>query len=248
MKKVLLITGGSRGIGAATALLAARRGYAVAINYLQRQDAAEALAKRIVQQGGQAQIFQADVSQAEQVRELFGLVDKHLGTLSVLINNAGILEPQSKAEAISPERFIHLMQVNALSVLLCSQEATKRMSPRFGGHGGAIVNVSSLAAKTGAPFEYVDYAASKAAVEALTLGLARELSKDHIRVNAVRPAFIHTDIHALGGEAARIERMKERIPMGRGGYPAEVAEAILWLSSEASSYSTGAILDVSGDC
>jgi NAD(P)-dependent dehydrogenase (short-subunit alcohol dehydrogenase family) len=244
--KTILITGASRGIGAATALLAAERGFSVAVNYNRSKEDAEKVVETIKQQGGLAKAFQADISKEEEIVRLFEEVDAAFGNLTSLVNNAGILEPQSRLENLTRQRLQRIFEVNTLSTFLCCKEAIKRMSPKYGGNGGTIVNVSSIAARTGAPFEYIDYAASKGAVDALTIGLAKELADENIRVNAVRPAFIHTDIHADGGEPDRIERIKETIPLKRGGLASEVAEAVLWLASEQSSYSTGIFIDVTG--
>ncbi|OJU72575.1 MAG: NAD(P)-dependent oxidoreductase [Bacteroidetes bacterium 47-18] len=244
--KTILITGASRGIGAATALLAAERGFAVAVNYNKSREDAEKVVEIIKQKGGLAKTFQADVSKEEEIVRLFGEVDAKLGNLTSLINNAGILEQQSRLENLTLQRLQRIFEANTFSAFLCCREAIKRMSPKYGGNGGTIVNVSSIASRTGAPFEYIDYAASKGAVDTLTIGLAKELADDGIRVNAVRPAFIHTDIHADGGEPNRIERIKETIPLKRGGLASEVAEAVLWLASEQSSYSTGIFIDVTG--
>lgn len=246
--KSILITGASRGIGAATALLAAKQGYAVAINYNKSKEEAAKLAKTIRQNKGVAEAFHADISKEADVLRLFKHVKEAFGSINALVNNAGILAPQTRLENITQSRIQHLFAVNTYSIVLCSKEAIKSMSPRYGGSGGTIVNVSSIAARTGAPFEYIDYAASKGAVDTLTIGLAKELAGDHIRVNAVRPAFIYTDIHADGGEPNRIERMKQSIPLQRGGWASEVASAILWLSSDQSAYCTGAFIDVSGGC
>lgn len=244
--KTILITGASRGIGAATALLAAERGFSVAVNYNKSKEDAEKVVEAIKQKGSLAKAFQADVSKEEEIVRLFEEVDKALGNLTSLVNNAGILEHQSRLENITPQRLQRIFEANTFSTFLCCKEAIKRMSLKYGGNGGTIVNVSSIASRTGAPFEYIDYAASKGAVDALTIGLAKELADDNIRVNAVRPAFIHTDIHADGGEPDRIERIKETIPLKRGGLASEVAEAVLWLASEQSSYSTGIFIDVTG--
>lgn len=244
--KTILITGASRGIGAATALLAAEKGYTVAVNYNKNKEAAEKIADEIRLNGGSAKIFQADVSKEKDILRLFHQVDSEFGNLSSLVNNAGILKPQSRLESISWQRLQRIFEANTMGAFLCCREAIKRMSPRFGGKGGTIINVSSIASRTGAPFEYIDYAASKGAVDSLTIGLAKELAEDNIRVNSVRPAFIQTDIHASGGEPNRIERIRETIPMKRGGLASEVAEAILWLASDQSSYSTGIFIDVTG--
>lgn len=244
--KTILVTGASRGIGAATALLAAERGFAVAVNYNKNKEAAAKIVDTIKRQGGLAKAFQADVSKEEEIVRLFEEVDAAFGNLTSLVNNAGILEQQSRLENLTRQRLQRIFEANTFSTFLCCKEAIKRMSLKYGGNGGTIVNVSSIAARTGAPFEYIDYAASKGAVDALTIGLAKELADENIRVNAVRPAFIHTDIHADGGEPDRIERIKETIPLKRGGLASEVAEAVLWLASEQSSYSTGIFIDVTG--
>lgn len=244
--KTMLITGASRGIGAATALLAAQRGFAVAVNYCQNREAAEEVARQIRAMGAEAQCFQADVSRPEEVLRLFEEVDTRMGNLSSLVNNAGTLQQQTRLENISFGRLQTLFQTNTYSAFMCCQEAIKRMAIRYGGQGGTIVNVSSIASRTGSPFEYIDYAASKAAIDSLTIGLAKELAADGIRVNAVRPGFIDTDIHALGGEPDRLSRLQSAIPLRRGGQVAEVAEAILYLATEQSSYSTGIFIDVSG--
>lgn len=243
---VLMITGGGRGIGAAIARLAARRGYAVCVNYLRDRDAAEAVAQEIAGGGGRAVAVRGDVSLEQDVLELFQECDRALGPLTALVNNAGIVARQSRLEAMDAERLQRMFAVNAVGAFLCAREAVRRMATRHGGKGGAIVNVSSAAARLGSPGEYVDYAASKGAIDTMTLGLAKELAADGIRVNAVRPGFVHTEIHASGGEPKRIERLRDAIPMKRGGEPEEVARAVLWLLSDEASYSTGAILDVSG--
>ncbi|WP_246154806.1 SDR family oxidoreductase [Sphingobacterium allocomposti] len=244
--KTMLITGASRGIGAATASLAAARGFSVAVNYRSDKAAAEGVVARIRADGGRAEAFQADVSKEGDVKRLFAEVDAVFGHLTSLINNAGILEQQCRMEGMSRQRLQRIFEANTFSAFLCCREAIMRMATRYGGTGGTIVNVSSIASRTGAPFEYIDYAASKGAVDAMTIGLAKELAGEGIRVNAVRPAFIHTDIHASGGEPDRIDRIKDSIPLKRGGLASEVAEAILWLASEQSSYSTGIFIDVTG--
>jgi NAD(P)-dependent dehydrogenase (short-subunit alcohol dehydrogenase family) len=246
--KSILITGGSRGIGAATALLAAERGFAVAVNYNKSKEEAEKVIDAILQKGGRAKAFQADVTQENEIVRLFEEVEQALGRLTSLVNNAGILEQQSRLENMTLQRWQRIFEANTWSTFLCCKEAIKRMSLKHGGRGGTIVNISSIAARTGAAFEYIDYAASKGAVDALTKGLAKELAEEGIRVNAVRPAFIHTDIHAAGGEPNRIDRIKAAIPLKRGGLASEVAEAVLWLASEQSSYSTGIFIDVAGGC
>lgn len=242
----MLITGASRGIGAATALLAAEQGFSIAINYVKSEEAAEQLAEMIRAGGGKAEIFRADVSREAEIVRLFAEVDQKLGNLTCLVNNAGTLEQQSLVEDISWSRLQRVFELNTFGLFICCREAIKRMAFKHGGNGGTIVNVSSIAARTGSPFEYVDYAASKGAVDSLTLGLAMELAGEGIRVNGVRPGFIDTDIHALGGEPGRIERLRNAIPLGRGGKASEVAEAILWLATEASSYSTGTFIEVTG--
>lgn len=246
MSKILLITGASRGIGAATALLAADRGYDVCVNYLASQAAAEGLVGAIRQKGRRAIAVQADVSQEAEVVRLFETVDRQLGTLTALVNNTGILERQTKVENLTADRLNRIFATNVTSAFICSREAVRRMATSRGGQGGAIVNVSSMAARLGGAFEYVDYAASKGAMDTLTRGLALEVATEGIRVNAVRPGAIYTDIHASGGEPERVERVAKAIPMQRGGQPQEVAAAILWLLSEESSYTTGTFLDISG--
>ncbi|KAF1852383.1 hypothetical protein Lal_00037112 [Lupinus albus] len=244
--KVIIVTGGSRGIGAATALLAAQRGYAVCVNYVSNREAAESVARQIRAAGGRAITVAGDVSKEEDVLRLFTTTDQELGRVTALVNNAGILEHQSRLEAMSAERITRVLIANVTGSLLCAREAVKRMSTRHGGQGGAIVNLSSMAAKLGGPGEYVDYAASKGAIDAFTIGLAKEVAAEGIRVNAVRPGLIYTDIHASGGEAGRVDRLKDAVPMKRGGTAEEVAHAILWLLSEESSYATGTFIDVSG--
>jgi len=246
MKKVLLITGGATGIGAATARLAAERGYAVCVNYRQSAEAAEALVSAIVSGGGEAIAVQADVGLEEDVVRLFKRVEGDLGPLTALVNNAGILEKQCRVEDITAERLSRILQTNVIGTFLCCREAVRRMSTKVGGGGGCIVNVSSADSRLGSAGEYVDYAASKGAMDTLTIGLAGEVAGERIRVNAVRPAFIETEIHAKGGEPGRLDRLKEAIPLKRGGKPEEVAAAILWLLSDESSYSTGGFIDVAG--
>jgi NAD(P)-dependent dehydrogenase (short-subunit alcohol dehydrogenase family) len=246
MDKVMLITGASRGIGAATAQLAARRGYAVCLNYRQRADAAEQLAQRIRQAGGRAITLAADVADEEQVAALFAAIDREFGRLDVLVNNAGMLERQMRLEEMDAARLQRVFATNVLGSFLCAREAIKRMSTAHGGRGGAIVNLSSVAARLGAPNEYIDYAAAKAAIDAMTIGLAKEVAAEGIRVNAVRPGVVYTDIHASGGEPDRVERVRASVPMARGGQPEEIAEAVLWLASDQASYTSGALLDVAG--
>ncbi|MGB4075714.1 SDR family oxidoreductase [Pseudomonas sp.] len=246
MSKVMLITGASRGIGAATARLAAAQGYALCLNYHRQQAAAEALVSEITQAGGQAIAVQADVADEGQMMQLFARLDQHFGRLDVLVNNAGMLETQMRLEQMDLARWQRVFATNVFGSFLCSREAIKRMSTRLGGHGGVIVNLSSIAARIGAPGEYIDYAAAKGAIDSMTLGLAKEVAAEGIRVNAVRPGVIETEIHASGGEPERVARISQSIPMGRGGLASEVAEAILWLASEQASYTNGALLDVSG--
>jgi NAD(P)-dependent dehydrogenase (short-subunit alcohol dehydrogenase family) len=246
MKKVIIITGGSRGIGAATAQLAAQEGYAVCISYINNRSAADAVAASINQQNGLAIAVQANVAVEDEVVRLFEQVDSSLGCVSALVNNAGILEQQARVEDMSFERISRVFSTNVVGSFICSREAVRRMSTRHGGSGGAIVNMSSRASRLGSPDEYVDYAASKAAIDTLTIGLAKEVAAEGIRVNAVSPGIIYTDIHASGGEPQRVDRLRETIPMKRGGYPEEVAKAVLWLLSEDASYTTGASIDVAG--
>lgn len=243
---IILITGGSRGIGAATALLAAQRGYTVCVNYVQAEKEAQATVASIHSAGGRAIAVQADVSREDEVSRLFAEVDRQLGPITSLVNNAGTLELQSRVENIDAARLHRVFGTNVVGSFLCAREAVRRMSTRHGGAGGNIVNISSMASLYGAPGEYVDYAASKAAIDTFTVGLAGEVAEEGIRVNCVRPGFVYTDIHAKGGEPCRVDRVKSLVPMKRGGHPQEVAAAILWLMSEEASYITGSILDVSG--
>lgn len=246
MSKIVLITGASRGIGASTAYLAAKKGYSVCINYLNNHDAAQELVKKIESENGKAFAIQADISDENQVIELFNTIDKNVGRISSLVNNAAILEKQMPLAEMSVSRLNKVFSTNITGSFLCCREAIKRMSIKHGGNGGAIVNLSSIASKLGSPFEYIDYAASKGAIDTLTIGLSKELVNENIRVNAVRPGMIYTDIHASGGEPDRVNRLKDSIPMKRGGYPEEVANAVLWLLSDEASYITGSIIDVSG--
>lgn len=245
-QKIMLVTGGGRGIGAATARLASRQGYKVCINYHRNQEAARELVEALAGEGGEAFAVQADIAQEEDVLRLFACIDSEPGTLVALVNNAGILETQMRVEDMDAARLNRILVTNVTGSFLCAREAIKRMSTRHGGKGGAIVNLSSIAARLGAPNEYVDYAAAKGAIDSFTVGLAKEVATEGIRVNAVRPGVIYTDIHASGGEPGRVERVKESVPMKRGGQAEEVAQAILWLLSEQASYTTGAILDVTG--
>jgi len=246
MKKVIVITGASRGIGAATARLAAARGYAVCVNYLKNQAAAHAVVADIESSGGQAIAVAADVAAETEVAKLFKAVDRQLGTLTALVNNVGILEAQMRVDEMDAARLNRIFAANVTSCFLCARQAVRRMSSRHGGRGGAIVNVSSAAARLGSPGEYVDYAASKGAIDTFTIGLAREVATEGIRVNAVRPGIIYTDIHASGGEPGRVDRMKASVPMKRGGQPEEVANAIMWLLSDEASYATGTFIDLAG--
>lgn len=246
MGKVIVITGGSRGIGAATAQLAAQQGYAVCVNYLHNQEAAQAVVESIEKLGERAIAVAADVASEQEVNHLFEVVDQQLGSVTALVNNAGILEQQMRVEQMDAVRLHRVFTTNIIGSFLCAREAVKRMSTQHGGQGGAIVNVSSIASRLGSPGEYVDYAASKGAIDAMTIGLAKEVAAERIRVNAVRPGFIYTDIHASGGEPNRVERVKAFVPMQRGGQAKEVAQAILWLLSDEASYTTGGFIDIAG--
>ena len=246
MSKVVLITGGSRGIGAATALLAAKQGYAVAVNYTANSLAADEVVRLIRADGGQAITVQADVAREADVLAMFEKVDAKFGRLTALVNNAGVVDQTSRVDAMSMARLQRMFEVNVFGSFLCAREAVKRMSTRYGGGGGCIVNVSSAAAKLGAPGQYVDYAAAKGAIDTFTVGLAKEVALEGIRVNAVRPGIIETDIHASGGLPNRARDLAPQVPMQRAGTAHEVAEAIVWLLSEQSSYTTGTLLDVTG--
>ena len=246
MPGVVLITGGSRGIGAATAVLAAGRGYAVCVNYRSNAQAADAVVTAIVKAGGSAIAVQGDVSVESDVVRLFETCDARLGRLTALVNNAAILETQTRVDSVDAARLQRILATNVTGAFICAREAVKRMSTRHGGSGGAIVNLSSRASVLGSPGEYVDYAASKAAVDTLTIGLAQEVAQEGIRVNTVRPGFIYTEMHASGGEPNRVDRVKAFVPMRRGGQPEEVARAIVWLLSDEASFTTGAFLDVTG--
>jgi NAD(P)-dependent dehydrogenase (short-subunit alcohol dehydrogenase family) len=244
--QIALVTGGSRGIGAATARVAAERGYAVAVNYVSNEPAARAVVDGIERAGGTAIAVQADVGSEPDVCRLFAEVDRRLGVLTALVNNAGVLDMQTRVEHMTAERLNRVFRINVTGAFLCAREAVRRMSTLRGGRGGAIVNVSSGAARLGSPGEYVDYAASKGALDTMTIGLSREVAEEGIRVNAVRPGFIYTEIHAAGGEPQRVDRVKAFVPMKRGGSAEEVARAILWLLSDDASYSTGTFIDVTG--
>lgn len=243
---VILITGASRGIGAATALLAGEQGYAVCVNYVRNRDAADAVVNAIIAKGGKAIAVAADVAVEADVVKLFQTVDAKLGALTALVNNAGILETQMRLEHMDAARVQRIFMTNVIGSFICAREAVKRMSTASGGKGGGIVNVSSVASRVGGSGEYVDYASSKGAIDTMTIGLAKEVAHQGIRVNAVRPGVIYTEIHASGGEAGRVDRVKDGIPMRRGGRADEVAQAIMWLLSEQASYSTGSFIDVSG--
>ena len=242
---VVLITGGARGIGAATARLAAERGYAVCVSYRRDESSARGVVDAITGSGGTASAIRGDVSRESDVVAMFDAAAR-LGPVAALVNNAGVLEQQMRLDEMEAGRFERVLATNVIGTMLCAREAVRRMSTRHGGRGGGIVNVSSVASSLGSPGEYIDYAASKGAVDSFTVGLAREVAGEGIRVNAVRPGVIYTEIHASGGEPGRVERVKQYVPMKRGGQPEEVARAILWLLSDESSYCTGAFIDVSG--
>lgn len=244
--RIAIVTGGSRGIGAATAKRAAQAGYRVCIAYRHRQKEADDVVSAIERDGGEAMAVGADVGREADVMRLFDAVDRRFGEVTALVNNAGILERQMRVEEMDAERLTRVFNANVVGSFLCAREAVRRMSTRHGGHGGAIVNVSSVAARLGSPNEYIDYAASKAAIDTLTVGLAKEVAAEGIRVNCVRPGSIYTEIHASGGEPGRVDRVKSRIPMQRGGEADEIARAIVWLLSDEASYMTGSLVDVAG--
>jgi NAD(P)-dependent dehydrogenase (short-subunit alcohol dehydrogenase family) len=246
LKQVLLVTGASRGIGAATALLAARRGFAVAVNYSSNRQAADSVVDAIRAAGGTALAVQADVAHEEQVLAMFGRIDAELGRLTALVNNAGVVDVTARVDEMSVARWRRMFDINVMGTLICSREAVRRMSPRHGGSGGAIVNLSSAASRLGSPGQYVDYAAAKGAVDAFTIGLAKEVASEGIRVNAVRPGLIETDIHASGGLPDRVRQLSHQVPMQRGGTADEVAQLIVWLLSAEASYTTMSLIDVSG--
>lgn len=246
MKKIALITGASRGIGAATATRLAKDGYDVCINYHSNQKIAENLANELTKYGGKVIAVQADISQESEVEKLFAEVDNRLGLITALVNNVGIVAPKTTIENITAERINRLLQTNVTGHFLCCREAVKRMAKKYGGIGGTIVNISSIASRIGGAGEYIDYAASKGAIDTLTLGLAQEVISEGIRVNCVRPGLIHTDIHANNGEPQRIERIEPLIPMKRAGTADEIANAVTWLLSDEASYMTGSFIDVSG--
>ena len=245
-ENITLITGGDRGIGRATALCLAGKGHKICIGYRTREDCAQEVVDRIRHAGGEAIAVQADISEEAQVVELFQQIDNRLGPISGLVNNAAMLLPQASIEQLNADRLATLFATNVSGSFICAREAVKRMALRHGGKGGAIVNVSSAASRLGSPHEYVDYAASKGAIDTLTIGLPLEVAAQGIRVNAVRPGFIYTDMHADGGEAGRVDRIKDNLPMKRGGTPEEVAQAIAWLLSDEASYVTGSFIDLAG--
>ena len=245
-KRTVLITGGSRGIGAATSWLCAQRGWAVAVNYTSDAAAAQAVVARIQAGGGTALAMQADVADEAQVLAMFAVLDQALPPLGALVNNAGVVDVKARVDVMTLPRLQRMFAVNVFGSFMCSREAVKRLSTAHGGRGGAIVNLSSAAARLGAPGQYVDYAAAKGAIDVFTLGLAKEVALEGIRVNAVRPGIIATDIHASGGQPERAQQMAPSVPMQRAGSSEEVAEAIVWLLSDAASYTTGAVIDVTG--
>ena len=246
MTPVILITGGGRGIGAATARLAAKRGYAVCVNYVADPAAAGSVVADIERAGGTAIAVAADVASEPDVVRLFETVDRRLGRLDALVNNAGTVGKQMRLEQMDGARLARVFAVNTIGAFLCAREAVRRMSTKHGGRGGAIVNVSSAAARLGSPGEYVDYAATKGALDTMTIGLSREVAEEGIRVNGVRAGYIYTDFHALGGEPGRVERVKQNVPLKRGGQPEEIAKAILWLLSDEASFTTGGFIDAAG--
>lgn len=246
MKPVIVITGASRGIGAATAKLAASKGYAVVVNYRSNAQAANEVVTQINNLGGEALSVQADIANESEIDSLFKQAIAHFGKIDALVNNAGILEQQTRLDSVDGERLRRILETNVIGSFLCCKAAVRHMSSRYGGQGGAIVNVSSMAARLGSPNEYIDYACSKGAIDTLTTGLAKEVAAEGIRVNAVRPGIIETEMHASGGEPGRVERLAPSLPMQRGGTPEEVAAAIMWLLSDEASFTTGAFIDVSG--
>ena len=246
MEKVLLVTGGSRGIGAATCLLAARQGWAVAVNYTANSLAADEVVRQIRADGGRAMTVQADVADEAQVLRMFEQVDAKFGRLTGLVNNAGVVDVTARVEDMSVARWKRMFDINVIGSLVCAREAVRRMSTKHGGAGGSIVNLSSAAARLGAPGQYVDYAAAKGAIDAFTIGLAKEVAAEGIRVNAVRPGLIETEIHASGGLPNRVKDLQHLVPAQRGGTAEEVAEGIVWLLSDKASYTTMSFMDISG--
>ena len=246
MHKALLVTGGSRGIGAATALLAAKSGWAVAVNYTANSLAADEVVRAIRADGGTAMAVPADVADEAQVLAMFKKIDAKLGPLCGLVNNAGVVDVSARLDEMSVARWRRMFDINVIGSMLCAREAVRRMSSKHGGQGGAIVNVSSAASRLGSPGQYVDYAAAKGAIDAFTVGLAKEVAAEGIRVNAVRPGLIDTEIHASGGLPDRVKDLQHQVPMQRGGTADEVAQSIVWLLSDAASYTTMSLLDVSG--
>ena len=246
MTKNVLITGGARGIGAATARLLASQGWRVCINYLSNSQAAQQVVEEITNSGGSALTIAANVGLSDDVNRMFEFIDREMGSLQGLVNNAGVIAPMKRFEEMDPARWNQIVGTNLLGTMLCSREGVLRMSSRYGGAGGSIVNLSTALTRSGAPNMYVDYAASKSAIETLTVGLAREVAADGVRVNCVRPGLINTEIHLSGGDPERIHKAKDFVPLKRAGEAQEVAEAICWLLSEKSSYTTGSFIDVSG--
>jgi NAD(P)-dependent dehydrogenase (short-subunit alcohol dehydrogenase family) len=246
MQKSVIVTGGSRGIGAAISLGAAERGYEVCVNYLSNKAAATDIVQQITDLGGKAIAVQGDMSKEPDIMAMFATVDRELAPLHALVNNAGVVDMKARVDEMTADRLSRMFAINLTGPFLCAREAIKRMSTMYGGDGGSIINISSIASRLGGPGEYVDYAASKGGIDAMTLGLSKELAEEGIRVNAVRPGVIRTDIHASGGQPGRIERVKGMIPMQRAGEPEEISAAVLWLLSDEASYTTGALLDVSG--
>jgi NAD(P)-dependent dehydrogenase (short-subunit alcohol dehydrogenase family) len=246
MTKVLLVTGGSRGIGAATALLAAQNGWSVAVNYTANSLAADEVVRQIRAAGGQAMSVQADVAEEDQVLRMFEHIDAKFGRLTGLVNNAGVVDVTARVDAMSVARWKRMFDINVIGSMICAREAVRRMSTKHGGEGGSIVNVSSAASRLGSPGQYVDYAAAKGAIDAFTIGLAKEVAAEGVRVNAVRPGLIETDIHSSGGLPNRVKDLQHLVPMQRGGTADEVAQSIVWLLSDAASYTTMSLIDVSG--
>ena len=246
MNKVLLVTGGSRGIGAATALLAAQNGWSVAVNYTANSLAADEVVRQIRASGGQAMSVQADVAQEDQVLRMFEHIDAKFGRLTGLVNNAGVVDVTARVDEMSVVRWKRMFDINVIGSMICAREAVRRMSHKHGGEGGSIVNVSSAASRLGSPGQYVDYATAKGAIDAFTIGLAKEVAAEGIRVNAVRPGLIETEIHASGGLPDRVKTLQHLVPVGRGGTAQEVAEGIVWLLSDSASYTTMSFLDISG--